>query len=104
MNRIEQLVKFIEEDAADTFSRYALGLEYVKLGDADEAEKCFRYLFINYPDYFGTYFQYAELLQQMGKADDAKHIYKKGMEVTFQKDMKTYSELQNALANLEMGI
>lgn len=104
MNRIEQLLKFIKEDAADTFSRYALGLEYAKLGNHNEALRCFDYLFTHYPEYTGTYFQYAELLRHVGRTKEAIQVYKKGMEVTHLRDLKTYSELQNALANLEMDI
>ncbi len=104
MNRIIQLQKFILEDATDVFSRYALGLEYVKEEDFLEAEKCFQYLIVNHPTYIGTYYQFGKLLQREGKEDEAKNIFKKGMRLTNLSDTKTYSELQNALTNLELGI
>ena len=37
MNRIEILKGFLEENPKDSFSRYALALEYVKLGQNDDA-------------------------------------------------------------------
>ncbi|GDX52528.1 hypothetical protein LBMAG27_15750 [Bacteroidota bacterium] len=104
MNRIEQLQKFIEEDATDIFARYALGLEYIKQDNFAEAEKYFQYLISNHPNYIGTYYQLGKLLQQLGKEEDAKNIFKKGMHLTQHSDAKTYSELQNALTNLELGL
>ena len=104
MNRIEQLQKFIEEDIDDVFSRYALSLEYVKLGNFETAEKCFWYLIINHPKYIATYYQFGKLLAQIGKTEEAKNILQSGMKLTSQTDIKTYSELQNALTNIELGI
>lgn len=104
MERIEQLQKFIDEDPSDTFSRYALGLEYMKQENLIEAENCFRFLSENYPDYIGTYYQFGKLLQQQGNEEEAKSVFRKGMELTKNSDLKTYSELQNALTNLELGL
>ena len=104
MNRAEQLIFFITENPADTFSRYALGLEYMKQEKFTEAENCFHFLFENHPEYIGTYYQYGKLLQQTEKPEEAKTIFRKGMELTRISDLKTYSELQNALTNLELGI
>ncbi|MEI7802580.1 MAG: tetratricopeptide repeat protein [Bacteroidota bacterium] len=104
MERIEQLQLFIAENAADTFSRYALGLEYMKQENFEAAESCFRFLSENYPEYIGTYYQFGKLLQQSGKDEEAKSTFRKGMELTKNSDLKTYSELQNALTNLELGL
>ncbi len=104
MSRIEQLQKFIEQDASDVFSRYALGLEYVKLEKLTEAEKCFQFLFVHHPTYVSTYYQLGKLLQKLGKEEEAKSVFKKGMLLTQKSDAKTYSELQNALTNLELGL
>ena len=41
MNRIEILKGFLEENPKDSFSRYALALEYVKLGQHDDAVREF---------------------------------------------------------------
>ena len=104
MNRIELLLKFIEHDATDVFSHYALGLEYMKQENFIKAEKCFEYLITYHPNYIGTYYQFGKLLQQLSKDDEAKTIFKKGMQLTQLTDTKTYSELQNALTNLELGL
>lgn len=104
MNRIEQLEKFIAEDGADLFSRYALALEYMKLENYDEAEKTFQFLAVNHPEYIATYFQYGKLLMTMSRSEEAKIIFRKGMDATRNTNQKTYSELQNELTNLELGI
>lgn len=104
MSRIEQLQKFIEQDPSDVFSRYALGLEYIKLEKLTEAEKCFQFLIVHHPTYVGTYYQLGKLLQKLGNDEEAKSVFKKGMLLTQKSDAKTYSELQNALTNLELGL
>ncbi len=104
MTRIEQLLQFVEQDSTDLFSRYALGLEYVKTENFSEAENCFNYLIVNHPEYIGTYYQFGKLLQLLGKETAAKTIFEKGIEKTRQSDLKTFSELQNALTNMELGL
>ena len=104
MNRIEQLLKFIHDNPADEFSRYALGLEYMKLENFTAAENCFQYLVTNHPDYIGTYFQLGKLLEKSERNEEAKLVFKKGMEITYGINTKTYSELQNELTNLELGL
>ena len=104
MTRIDQLKKFISGDASVNFSRYALGLEYLKEEKYKEAENCFQFLIENHPEYISTYYQYGKLLQQARREKEAKNIFRKGMELTRTLDLKTYSELQNALTNLELGL
>ena len=41
MNRIEILTGFLKQDPNDSFSRYALALEYVKAGQHDDARREF---------------------------------------------------------------
>ena len=51
MSRIEILKGFLKENAADSFSRYALALEYVKLGQNDDAVREFETVTKNDPGY-----------------------------------------------------
>ena len=39
MNRIEILRGFLQHEPRDSFSRYALALEYVKAGQTDDARR-----------------------------------------------------------------
>src|SRR5215475_4894692 len=67
MNRIEILKGFLDENPNDSFSRYALALEYVKLDKHDDAVQEFETVKKNDPDYVATYFQLGQLYQKMGK-------------------------------------
>ena len=61
MNRIEILKGFLEQDPKDSFSRYALALEYVKRGQTEDARREFEYVRDHDPGYVATYFQLAQL-------------------------------------------
>ena len=100
LSRIEQLLKFLEEDPEDTFSLYALALEYKK-SDPSEAERIFNQLLSSYPDYLPTYYQAAALLEEKGEFDNALKVYEAGMKVAKeQNDTGTYKELQAAYTML----
>jgi len=100
LSRIEQLLKFLEEDPQDTFTLYALALEYKEVRP-EEAERIFNQLLISYPDYLPTYYQAAALLEEKGEVDNALKVYKAGMEVAEkQNDTTAYKELQAAYSML----
>ena len=44
MNRIEILKGFLEQDPKDSFSRYALALEYIKSGQTEDARREFEFV------------------------------------------------------------
>ena len=54
-SRIAQLQAWIAEDAADSFSRYALALEYGKVHEVGKMRIEFEYLLENMPTYLPTY-------------------------------------------------
>jgi Tfp pilus assembly protein PilF len=101
MNRIEILKGFLKENAADSFSRYALALEYVKLGQHDDAVKEFETVQSDDPGYVATYFQLGQLYQKMGRVHDAEKTFRTGITVaTKAGDEHTRSELEGALEGL----
>ena len=101
MNRIEILKGFLNENANDSFSRYALALEYVKLGQHDDAVREFETVKKNDPDYVATYFQLGQLYQKIGKTHDAEKTFRTGMTVAAKiGDEHTRSELEGALEGL----
>lgn len=103
MSRLKQLLAFHEEDPDDSFVRFALAAEYVKLKQFDEALATFQALYENDPSYVGLYFHYGKLLRQLGRPDHAALIYREGIAVaTRLTDFHARSELQSAL--LEMDI
>lgn len=103
MSRIETLKGFLEADPNDSFSRYALGLEYAKLGQVEDAIREFETLVKNDPDYVATYYQLAQLHQKMSGQHEAEKIYRTGIMVaTRAGDLHTRDELEAAL-NMLLG-
>ena len=96
LTRIEQLLKFLEEDPNDVFSLYALTLEYKKSNPA-EAVKLFRQLLTNHPDYLPTYYQAGMMMEESGNTDEALELYQKGIVLARKlNDAATLKELQAA--------
>ena len=98
MNRIEILQSMVAGNPADAFSRYGLAMEYMNSGDLETAVKEFRALLDHNPNYAAGYFHGGQTLEKLGRAGEAKALYRKGIEVTTAKgDLHTRGELQAAL-------
>ena len=101
MNRIEILKGFLKDTPNDSFSRYALALEYVKLGQNEDGLREFETVKTNDPDYVATYFQLGQLYQKMGQPHEAEKTFRTGITVAAKAgDEHTRSELEGALENL----
>jgi Tfp pilus assembly protein PilF len=101
MNRIEILKGFLNENPNDSFSRYALALEYVKLGQNEDAAHEFETVKKKDPDYVATYFQLGQLYQKMGQTHEAEKTFRTGIIVAAKiGDEHTRSELEGALEAL----
>jgi Tfp pilus assembly protein PilF len=101
MSRIDTLKGFLEAEPNDSFSRYALALEYVKASRHDDAVREFETVKKNDPDYVATYYQLGKLYQQLGKAHEAEKTYRTGITVASKiRDEHTRSELEAALEEL----
>jgi tetratricopeptide (TPR) repeat protein len=101
INRLEVLQSMVDQNPADAFSRYGLAMEYVRTGDLAAAVDQFRILLEHNPNYAAGYFHGGQTLEKLGRIDEAKQIYAKGIEVTSSTgDAHTRSELQAALSLL----
>ena len=101
MNRIEILKGFLTQDPNDSFSRYALALEYVKSGQLSEARQEFETVCRNDPAYVATYFQLGQLYRSMGLSHDAEKTFRTGITVAAKAgDEHTRTELEGALESL----
>src|SRR5579863_9713076 len=97
-NRVEVLRSMVEHNPKDSFSRYGLAMEYVKSGDLLTAVDEFVTLLDHNPSYAAAYFHGAQTLEKLGRVDEAKGLYRRGIEVTSASgDDHTCSELQAAL-------
>ena len=99
--RLEVLLSMVERNPADSFSRYGLAMEYVRSGDLATALDHFMQLLTHNPNYAAAYFHGGQALEKLGRIDEAKGLYRRGIEVTGATgDDHTRSELQAALSML----
>lgn len=101
MNRIEKIVEFLAQQPQDNFLRHALALEYIKIGEDIKARDLFIEILSQSPDYIGSYYHLAKLLEKLGQRSDAINWYEKGMAASkLAKDDHAYRELQGAYEDL----
>jgi len=99
-NRLEQLIKFREEDPSDPFPLYGLALEYQKT-DVNKSEELFNTLLADFPEYLPTYYHAAKLKASVGNNEQALSIYKMGIVLASKlKDTTTARELKSAYDEL----
>jgi Tfp pilus assembly protein PilF len=102
MSRIEKITEMLSNNGKDSFLQHALALEYIKIGKDEEALAQFNDLLEREPDYVGSYYHKAKLLEKHGKIDDALVTYEKGMEVAKRlNDKHSYNEMMMAKEELE---
>lgn len=102
MSRIKKLLEYMETSGKDSFLQHALALEYIKIGDDEQARNLFNELLLREPTYVGSYYHLGKLLERVGDFDKAIRIYRRGMEEAKKAgDHHSYSELQGALEDIE---
>jgi tetratricopeptide (TPR) repeat protein len=99
--RREILEDFVAQKPTDAFARYGLALECVQLGDSSAAAAHFDKLLATNPDYIAGYYQFGQLLGQLGRLDEARKLLSDGI-VVAQKagDVHARDEMQAALTLL----
>lgn len=100
--RIEKLQQILRQNPHDDFLQHALALEYIKINNDDEAQKIFENLLKNNPQYIGSYYHLGKILERKGAEQQAKDVYRKGMEeARLAGDTHSYNELKSAWEFLE---
>lgn len=98
---IQRLARFIRDNPSDFFSRFALALEMVKLGDDEKARALFESILKVQPEYSGLAYHLGKLYQRMGDIESAEKLFSDGVHVATQKgDHHTKHELLQALVDL----
>ena len=94
--RLKILLEDLEEEPNNPFNIYGVAMEYIN----KENEKAIVYLdrLLNeHPNYVPTYYHAASVYAELGKEEDAKATYEKGIEIAHhQHNMKAYDELRRA--------
>ena len=102
MGRIEKLKQFIAQNPLDHFSKHALAMEYVKLGDDHAAKALLESILAAEPGYIGSYYHLGKLWERMGETARAKQVYESGIECARkQGDNHARGELMTAMDNLD---
>lgn len=99
-SRIDQLLQFLTANPKDSFVKFALALEYAKLGDDDKTLSYFKEIISDDPGYTGTYYHLGKLYERLNEKKAAELTYEEGLKRTRGKDQKAYQELQEALNQL----
>ena len=85
----------------DNFLRHALALEWIKEGKEEHAKQLFLDILNEQPDYVGSYYHLAKLLERTGETEAAIAWYERGMKAAKEaKDNHAYNELQSAYEDL----
>lgn len=88
----------LAEDPANTFARYGLATELKNTGDPEGAVREFEQLLQVNPNYSAAYFHGGQTLEKLGRVEDARDWYTRGLRATENnKDAHAQAEMQAAL-------
>ena len=85
----------IEQNPGNSFARYGLAMEFANSGDLESAVREFDSLVNDDPNYSAAYFHGGQALEKLGRLDQARDYYRRGIEVT--RDPHARGELEAAL-------
>ena len=102
--RLQYLLKLTSQpgpSGSDPFAHYGLAMEYRSLARYDESVAAFQSLRARSPDYVPMYLMCGQMLEQMGRPEDAREWLAAGIEAARAKgDAHALGELQGALGAL----
>lgn len=102
--KIKKLAGYIKANPDDSFSKFALALEFLKIDEIRRARRLFESIYQNDPDYVGVYYHLGKLYASVEEADKARTTFQEGIEKARSAgDQHAASELQTALLELEMN-
>ncbi len=102
-SRISTLARAVKEHPDDSFYKFTLALEMLKIEEYSKARVLFEAIKDRDPNYVGVYYHLAKLYTELGENKKALRTYKEGIKVAeSQNDNHTKSELSGALLNLEI--
>jgi len=104
-SNIATLAKRLKEHPDDSFIKFALALELIKVGKLNQAVILFESIVKDDPDYIGVYYHLGEQYALQGENKKALETYKAGIEAAGKlNDTHAESELSTALLTLEMEL
>ncbi len=102
MDRIEKLKEYMKTAQKDSFLQHALALEYIKVGNDNDARSLFNEILKREPTYIGSYYHLGKLYERLDDIPKAIRVYQRGMEEARKAgDQHSYNELQAAFEEIE---
>lgn len=102
MTRLQKLLKLLEKNPSDSFTRYAIALEHRSAGSLQKAVDLLGRLMQDDPDYLAAYYQLGKLYQELNDPETAKTVFEKGLEgARAAGDQHTADELLEAIEELQ---
>jgi predicted Zn-dependent protease len=99
--RLEFFQKHTASGQAEPMAWYGLAMEYRSLDRFDEALVAFESLRSKHPDYVPMYLMCGQMLEKLGRVDDARAWLSSGVDAARAKgDSHALSELEGALGAL----
>lgn len=99
--RKQQLQEMLAEEPNDSFLRYGLAMEFISEGQDEEAVRCFNELLTLAPDYVPGYLQAGQALVRLGKPEEARAVFGRGIaKARALGDQHAADEMGAFLANL----
>jgi tetratricopeptide (TPR) repeat protein len=96
--RLDLLKNMVAQNPTDSFARYGLAMEWARTGKLEQAIEEYRGLLAVNPDYAAAYYHGGQTLEKLGRPDEARALYRKGIEATTRiGDLHTRSEIEAAL-------
>lgn len=102
-NNIKELALQLRKNPADSFSKFALALELLKMNEVSKARTLFESVLKQDPNYLGVYYHLGKLYESMGLYQESFRCYSDGVFVAEKQDnRRTLSELKEALEILKI--
>jgi tetratricopeptide (TPR) repeat protein len=100
--RRQQLEEMLANEPNDPELRYMVAMEHVSEGDHEGAVHCFQALIDVAPDYPPAYHQAGQVLQRLGRIEEAREMLRRGIPVAEKRgSAHAAEEMLALLENLE---
>ncbi|MCS6951762.1 MAG: tetratricopeptide repeat protein [Bryobacterales bacterium] len=100
-SRLEILHRLVEQNPEDSRTRYMLAMELAGAGDLEGALREYEALLARDPAYCYAYFHAGRTLERLGRTEEARQMYRRGIEAAERAgDAHAREELRGALEAL----
>ncbi|MDX1617363.1 MAG: hypothetical protein R3224_01155 [Balneolaceae bacterium] len=105
-SKIKKLAAYINKNPGDSFSKFALALEFKKMDRYNKARILFENIRTNDPGYVGVYYHLGKIYELLDLDGQAAVTYREGIRIASSNkgNERTVSDLEEALEELERSM